>query len=314
MFNRRTVLGAAAFAAVALAGGLQAAVAADWKTQYPELTFAVIPNENASTTLDRYTPLADYLGKELGVPVKVQVANDYAAVIEAQRAGNAQIAFYGPASYARAVITGVATEPVIVQRHETGLTGYYSVIYVAKDSPYQKIEDLKGKKLALVDPNSTSGNQAPRFFLHEAGVDVDTFFGQTIFAGSHDNAALALAQGTVDAAANSWNSDTDSNVTRMVTKHLLKDASGKELTYQDFRIIFKSPLLFEGPFAVLSSLPQDLKDAIKTAFLEMPKKDKVAFDNLSDGHDIEFVATQASDYDAIVGMVKFNDAQHKSGS
>jgi phosphonate transport system substrate-binding protein len=313
MINRRTVLGAA-FAGLALAGGLQAAVAADWKSQYPELTLAVIPAENASTTVDRYTPLTNYLSKELGVPIKLSVANDYAAVIEAQRAGNAQIAFYGPASYARSVITGVSPDPLVVQRHSTGLTGYYSVIYVAKDSPYQKIEDLKGKKLALVDPNSTSGNNAPRYFLHEKGVDVDSFFSQVVFAGSHDNAALALAQGTVDAAANSWNSENDSNVTRMITKHLLKDANGKELTKDDFRILFKSPLLFEGPFAVINTLPQDMKDAIKTAFLDMPKKDKAAFDSLSDGQDIEFVATQPSDYDAIVGMVKFNDAQHKTGS
>ncbi len=156
MLNRRTVLGAA-FAGLALAGGLQAAAAADWKTQYPELTLAVIPAENASTTVDRYTPLTAYLAKELGVPVKLSVANDYAAVIEAQRAGNAQIAFYGPASYARAIITGVATEPVVVSRHSNGLTGYYSVLYVMKDSPYQKIEDLKGKKLALVDPELDLG-------------------------------------------------------------------------------------------------------------------------------------------------------------
>ena len=313
MINRRTVLGAA-FAGLALAGGLQAAVAADWKSQYPELTLAVIPAENASTTVDRYTPLTAYLAKELGVPVKLSVANDYAAVIEAQRAGNAQIAFYGPASYARAIITGVATEPVVVSRHSNGLTGYYSVLYVMKDSPYQKIEDLKGKKLALVDPNSTSGNNAPRFFLHQQGVEVDTFFSQAIFAGSHDNAALALAQGTVDAAANSWNSEDDSNVTRMVTKGVLKDANGKALTKDDFRILFKSPLLPEGPYSVLGSLPPELKDAIKTAFLDMPKKDKAAFDALSDGKDIEFAATTPADYDPIVGMVKFNDAQHKTGS
>ena len=113
MLNRRTLIGAA-FATLAITG---AAHAEDWKAQYPELTLAVIPAENASTTTDRYTPLTNYLSKELGVPVKLAVATDYAAVIEAQRAGNAQIGFYGPASYARAVLTGVATEPVVVSRH-----------------------------------------------------------------------------------------------------------------------------------------------------------------------------------------------------
>ncbi|SHE93784.1 phosphonate transport system substrate-binding protein [Kaistia soli DSM 19436] len=310
MFNRRTLIGAA-FASLALAG---AAHAEDWKAQYPELTLAVIPAENASTTTDRYQPLADYLGKQLGVPVKLAVATDYAAVIEAQRAGNAQIAFYGPASYARAVLTGVATEPVAVSRHSNGLTGYYSVIYTLANSPYKSIDDLKGKKLALVDPNSTSGNNAPRFFLHRDGKDVDTFFSQAIFAGSHDNAVLALAQGTVDAAANSWNSEDDSNLTRMITKGVLKDADGKPMTKDDFRIVFKSDFLPEGPYSVLASLPADLKKQITEAFLTMPKNDPKAFAGLSDGKDIEFAPISAKDYQPVVDMVKFNDAQRKKSS
>jgi phosphonate transport system substrate-binding protein len=313
MLNRRTLIGASV-AGLVLAAGLGSAVAADWKAEFPELTIAVIPAENASTTTDRYTPLTKYLEKELGVPVKLSVANDYAAVIEAQRAGHAQIAFYGPASYARAVITGVETEPVVVPRHNNGLTGYYSVLYVRADSPYKTIEDLKGKKLALVDPNSTSGNNAPRFYLNKAGYSVDKFFGESIFAGSHDNAVLALAQGTVDAAANSWNSENDSNLTRMITKGVLKDASGKALTKDDFRIVFKSDMLPEGPYSVLASLPDELKTAIKTALLDMPKKDKAAFDALSDGKDLEFAPIGPADYQGVVDMVKFNDAQHKTGS
>jgi len=66
---------------------------------------------------------------------------------------------------------------------------------VLASSPYKTVEDLKGKNLALVDPNSTSGNQAPRFFLKRAGYDVEKFFGKTFYAGSHENAVLALTQG-----------------------------------------------------------------------------------------------------------------------
>jgi phosphonate transport system substrate-binding protein len=244
--------------------------------------------------------------------VTLRVANDYAAVIEGQRAGNIHIGFYGPASYARAVITGVATEPVVVARHSNGLTGYHSVLYVLATSPYQKLEDLAAKKLALVDPNSTSGNNAPRFFLHEAGHDVDSFFGESIYAGSHDNAVLALAQGTVDVAANSWNSEDDSNLTRMLTKGVLKNADGTPMKKEDFRIIFKSPLLPEGPYSVLGSLPDDLKAAIKQAMVDMPQKDKAAFDGLSDGKDIEFAPTTPEEFQTIIDMVKFNDAQRKS--
>lgn len=312
MLNRRTLLAAMAVGATMTATFVSQASAADWSKDFPELVLGVIPAENASTTSDRYAPLAAYLGKQLGTKVTLRVANDYAAVIEGQRAGNIQIAFYGPASYARATMTGVDTIPLVNQRHDTGVNGYYSVVYVKSDSPYKTMEDLKGKTIALVDPNSTSGNNAPRYFLNREGYSVDTYFGKNFFAGSHDNAVLALAQGTADAAANSWNSENDSNLTRMITKGILKDANGKPLTKDDFRIVFKSDFLPEGPFAVLGSLPEKLKTDIKNAFLEMPKNDKAGFDALSDGKDKEFVGTDAKEYEPIIEMLKFNDKARKS--
>jgi hypothetical protein len=93
----------------------------------------------------------------------LRVANDYAAVIEGQRAGNIQIGYYGPASFARARLTGVKTDAFVIDVNSDGSKGYYSVFYVLAKSPYQKLEDLKGKNLGLVDPNSTSGNNMPRF-------------------------------------------------------------------------------------------------------------------------------------------------------
>ncbi|RVU20107.1 phosphonate ABC transporter substrate-binding protein [Methylobacterium oryzihabitans] len=306
MLDRRTLLGAAALALAAFP-----ALAQDWKAKYPELTLGVIPAENASGTVDRYTPLTAYLSKEIGVPVKLRVAADYAAVIEGQRAGNIQLAFYGPASFARATMTGVKVEPIVNQKHDNGASGYYSVIYVKADSPYKTLEDLKGKNLALVDPNSTSGNQAPRFFLQKAGHDVDKLFGKTFYAGSHENAVLALVQGTADAAANLWNSETDTMVTRMATKGMLKNPDGSPMKQSDFRVIFRSEFLPEGPFAMLTGLPDDLKARIREALLAMPKKDKAAFDRLSDGKDLDFTAVTLKDYQPIIEMLRFNDEQRK---
>src|SRR5262245_56579379 len=68
------------------------AAAHNWKGQYPELVFAKVPDENASGTVDRWTPFANYLAKELGTKVTLRIANDYAAVVEGQRAGNIHIA------------------------------------------------------------------------------------------------------------------------------------------------------------------------------------------------------------------------------
>src|ERR1700731_1397727 len=198
MINRRTLIASAAM----LAFLASPASAQEWKTKYPEINFAVVPAENASGVSDRFAPFVAYLSKELGVKVNLRIANDYAAVIEGQRAGNIQIAYYGPASFARARLTGVKTDAFAIDVNSDGSKGYYSVFYVLAKSPYQKLEDLKGKNLGLVDPNSTSGNNMPRFKMNQMGVEPETFFSQVVFTGSHENALRALTQGTLVLASN----------------------------------------------------------------------------------------------------------------
>ena len=117
---------------------------------------------------------------------------------------------------------------------------------------------------------------------------------------------LALQQKTVDVAANWWNSDDDSNLTRMVNKGLAKK--------DDFRIISKSDLIPNSPFAYLADLPPDLKAAIAKAFNEAPTKAKAAFDKLSDGKDKEFIAIDAKAYEPIVQMIKYVDNMRKKRS
>jgi len=299
MTTRRAVLAALA---ASFAFGT-AAQAEDWKAKYPELVMAVVPAENASGVTERYTPFINYLSKELGTKVTLRIANDYAAVIEGQKAGNVQIAYYGPASYSRAIIVGAKIEPFAIDVNSDGTKGYYSVFYVKASSPFQKIEDLKGKNLGLVDPNSTSGNNMPRFALKQIGIDVDSYFAHVVYTGSHENALTALQQGTVDVAANWWNADNDSNLTRMVNKGMLKQ--------DDFRIIFKSPLIINSPYAYLSDLPPELKAAIRQAFFDAPTKDKAAFEKLSDGKNRPWEPITHQDYLPTIEMVKYVDSLRK---
>ena len=309
MITRRLILTGAA--ALAMAGS---ASAADWKSKYPEITFAVVPAENASGVTERWTPFVDYLSKELGVKVTLRVANDYAAVIEGQRAGNIQVAYYGPASFARARLTGVKTDAFVIDVNSDGSKGYYSVFYVLAKSPYQKIEDLKGKNLGLVDPNSTSGNNMPRFKLNAMGVDPETYFSKVVFTGSHENAVLALAQGTVDVAANWWNADDDSNLTRMLNKGMVKSADGTPMKKEDFRIIVKSDMIINSPYAYLSDLPDDMKAAIKQAFLDAAKKNPEAYNKLSDGKNKPWEPITNQDYDKTIDLIKFVDGLRKKAS
>src|SRR5690349_14396260 len=113
-------------------------LAQDWRSEYPELTIGVSSGENETDAIARN--------------------QHYAAVIEAMRAGHVQIASVGPAAYALArKVMGDEIAPVAVTLDQDGNLGYYSVIAVRADSPYQTLADIKGKSFAFADPNSTSG-------------------------------------------------------------------------------------------------------------------------------------------------------------
>ena len=313
MIDRRTLLaGLAAGATVATSDRAQAQ---SWKGKYPELVFAAVPAENASGVADRYAPFVEYLSKEIGTKVTLRVANDYAAVIEGQRAGNVHMGYYGPASFARARLIGVKTDAFIIDVNSDGSKGYYSVFYVLKNSPYHKIEDLKGKNLGLVDPNSTSGYNMPLYTLNRHGIPAaDKFFSKVVITGSHENAVLALAQGTVETCANWWNAPDDSNLTRMINKGMVRDTSGKPMTLDDFRIVMKSDLIINSPTAYLASLPADLRKAIRQAFLDAPKKAPEAFSKLSDGKNKPWEPIDNAAYDDTIKLIQFVDKLKKQNA
>lgn len=302
MLSRRIVLSMIAGSAALCAGHI--AEAQDWKAKYPELVLAVVPAENASGTVDRYTPLANYLAKELGTKVTLRVAADYAGVIEGQKAGQIHIGYYGPASYARAwMVSGGNVQPFVQETRGDGSRGYYAVVYVKKDAPIKSLEDLKGKKIGLVDPNSMSGTMAPTYFMEKEGKPISTYFGASIMTGSHENAVLAVGNGQVDAAFNWWNSEGDSNLSRMAKKGVVKA--------EDFRVVWKSPLLPSSLHAYLNDMPADLKTAIQKAYLEMHTKDKAAFDKMSDGKDGPYAVATHKDYLETVALNKFVDELRK---
>ena len=303
MLTRRHTL---RLAAAGLAMSAMPAFAQDWKVKYPELVFAIIPSENASGVTERYTPFVQYLAKELGTKVTLRIANDYAAIIEGQRTGNIHIASYGPSSFARARMTGAKVDAFAIETNLDGTKGYHSVFYVKKDSPYQKVEDLKGKNLGLVDPNSTSGNNVPRFALNGMKIEPESFFSKVVYTGSHENAIIALQQGTVDVAANWWNDEQESNLQRMARKNMAKA--------DDFRIIYKSEQIVNSPMAYLTDLPEELKAKIRDAVLNLATKDKAAFDKIYEGKQGPLVAVDNKAYDPIIELNKFVDDLRKKKS
>lgn len=296
MLSRRLLLGSAATGLLAAPALAQAPA---WRARYPELVYAVVPAENAAGVTERFGPFVDYMSRQLGTKVTLRVANDYAAVIEGQRSGNIHFAYYGPSAFARALMTGAQVEAFAIDVNGDGTKGYYSVFYVKADSPFRKIEELRGKNLGLVDPNSTSGNNVPRFALDKMGITPEQFFARVVYTGSHENAVIALSQGTVDVAANWWNDEQESNLMRMDRKGMVKAA--------DFRIIFRSEQIVNSPQAYLANLPAELKAAIREAYFALPQREPAIFQRITDGKARPWEPVDNAAYQPIVELNRFVD-------
>jgi phosphonate transport system substrate-binding protein len=289
--------------AIFLTSALVTPAIADWRTQYNEIIMGVITEENAEDRAKRWDPTRDYLTKELGVPIKWREATDYAGVIEALKAKKIELAWFGPASFSRAwLVTDGQAVPLAAEIDKNGGFGYFGVIIVKKDSPYKSIEDLKGTRFGFADPNSTSGYQAPNFFLGEAGYKPDTYFGSTAFSGSHENSVKMLYEDNFDAVATWWTNDQKSNMSRMENKGMIPKGQ--------YRIIWKSPRLPSDPFTVPAWLPKQMQEDIKSALLAMPYKDPGAFKALMGGS-MRFREVDLDDYKPVIRFVKANLERRK---
>jgi phosphonate transport system substrate-binding protein len=188
--------------AIAAMGGLPLA----WAQPPPSpksLHLVLTPSQKPTDLLVAGEEFGATLAKLVGLPVRVTVASDYAAVVEALRNKTADLAFVHPAGY---VLANREAKAMIVAKDEWhGHTSYTARIFVRKESGIKTLDELRGKTIAFVDPSSTSGYVYPMVMLIQRGYvkdrDPKTFFREALFAGSHDAALQALLHGHVDAVA-----------------------------------------------------------------------------------------------------------------
>lgn len=162
-----------------------------------QLVLGMIPSVEAGRIVDTLDPLGDMLSAKLGIPVKTFTSTNYTGMVEALGSGKVDIAMLGPAAMVQAHDRYGAE--IILASVRNGATSYKSQFTVMCDSGIKSFSDLKGKRIAFVDPGSASGYQFPYVYLKKQGIDPDKDM-QAIFAGSHDAAMLALYNGDVDVA------------------------------------------------------------------------------------------------------------------
>jgi phosphonate transport system substrate-binding protein len=184
---------------LALAGALPVH-AADPAT----LVVAFQPQENPERLQLNAEAMTKFLSRELGMPVKIYLPTDYAAVVEALRAGHAHVAYFSAWPYLLA--HELAGAEVVAAEQRAGNTFYYSQWYARKDGAVHSLAEAKGKRAAFTSPSSTSGYLFPYAKLVDDGLiekraDPAKYFGQVLFAGGYEQALKALVNGQVDVAA-----------------------------------------------------------------------------------------------------------------
>ena len=298
MIRRRTTLLAAA---ALLPSHVHAQ--GDWRAQFREIRYGIISAENERDAIARLQGLSAYSERKLGVPMRLTRGTDYAAVVEALRAGQLEFAHLGPAAYAlarRAV--GDRIVPLLRHRGHDGSEGYFSVVFVKADSPFQTLADLRGRSFAFADPNSASGFAAPAYFLRKEGIDPSRHFGRTGFSGNHEQSVIAVLNGTYDAAATFWTNQTSGNIQRMEEKGMIQPGST--------RIIWRSPLIPNSPTVTRAEVPEELRRAFVAMMQAMPAEAPEVMRQLS-SNTAGFAIARHEDYADVIAMTEQNQAQRR---
>jgi len=184
------------------------------------LQMDLVPSNNPGSVLSNGQAIADYLSKEVGVPVKAVVPTSYAAVVEDLTSNNADIGWSGAVAYVAARNRGGAEAVTVSQRCVPDLvsptlpspctpqSSYPSIIICRSDVAYTgalndpaRLTQLKGKRMAFGDPISGSSSIWPKYYLKKAGVDPDHDFSKAVSISSQSAIALAVYNGTVDCGA-----------------------------------------------------------------------------------------------------------------
>lgn len=274
-------------AALVLAAVLALGLAAAGPAPVPaetRLVMAFVPSGEARTILESGNRISHLLEVATGYKFESFVATSYAGVIEAMGANRADIGWLNTFSYVIAHERyGVEVRLVTVR---FGLPYYRAEIIAQANSGINTLADLRGKRFAFVDPASTSGYLFPVAGLKKAGYDPQKFFGQTIFAGSHNNVVLAVYQGRVDAG--SVFEDARGSVQRTLPDVM-----------QKVKVVWKSDPIPNDTVSVRKGLPDDVKVKVTNALLRFSQT-PAGLDALKSLYEIEALA----DYNLLVTKYK----------
>jgi len=216
------------------------------------LVFAYTPVEDPAVYAKVWQEFIDHLAKSTGKRVQFFPVQSNAAQLEAMRAGRLHVAGFNTGSNPLAV-NCAGFVPFAMMASRKGEFGYEMEIITYPGSGIEKVEDIRGKKLAFTTETSNSGFKAPSALLRsqfkmEAGKDFTP-----VFSGKHDNSILGVANKDYPAAA-----IANSVKVRMEARGVVKP--------EQTRVIYKSQTFPTTGYGYVYNLKPELAEKVKQAF------------------------------------------------
>jgi phosphonate transport system substrate-binding protein len=254
----------------------------------PSIRVAVGAMISPKETFIYYRQLLDYIGDKLGRDVQFIQRKTYGEINELLGVGQIDLAFTCSGPY----IAGNEKYgfELLAAPKVQGSHFYYSYLIVNKNSPFHRLEDLRGRVFAFTDPDSNTGKLVPTYWLAQMGERPETFFDKIIYTYSHDNSILAVARGLVDGAS----------VDGLIWEYYNHK---NPIFTSRTRIIKKSEPYGIPPLVVSRYLAPELKDRIRELLFDMhldPKGREILRELMID----RFIAPQESWYAGIRRMAQ----------
>lgn len=262
-----------------------------------ELTIGLIPEQNVFKQVKRYQPLGNYLEEKTHNKINFTILSRYGNIIESFEKKKLDGAFWGSFTGAMA-IKKLGITPVARPVNRNGTSTYHGYILVRKDSGIKSVADMKGKVIAFVEKATTAGYIFPVSYFKKHGIkDLDTFFEEYYFTGSHDAAIHAVLDKKADIAC-------AKNTIYEILSHEDKRIS------DELMIIARSPDVPSNGLGLRPQLPSGVKADIKETLLNMHKdpKGKAVLEEFGV---VRFIETTEADYATVFEIAESADIRLK---
>jgi phosphonate transport system substrate-binding protein len=246
------------------------------------IVFTYTPVEDPAVYENIFKPFTDYLSKCTSKRVVFYQVQSNAAEIEAMRSGRLHVGGFstGPTAFA---VNLAGAVPFAVKGTEKEYQGYNLIVVVKKDSAFQKLTDLKGKKVAHTSPSSNSGHLAPLALFPVEGLTPDKDY-KVLFSGKHDQSVMGVNTGDYDAAA-------------VASDVFYRMAKRGQVDEKNFRVIYTSQKFPTSSFAYAHDLEPKLRDTMVKCFYDY--RFTADMQKAFDGADRFYPITYQKDWDVV---------------